>query len=172
MPAFSEFAHLLRDFLSVELASAIESAPTPSLGEGSIHKPMLPLLSGGVGDHLVDVSASRQMECLSALWLVAGDIHRSHSISQDLPSRDGSFLHGIMHRREGDFGNSKYWFRKIGQHPALEVISQHSDGVYLDPFEFVDSCELAARSGNADQIKSCELAQWVEWQAVMMWLCS
>ncbi|OYP36844.1 hypothetical protein [Rhodopirellula sp. MGV] len=173
MPEFSDFAHSLRDAMSIEMVSAIESAPMPSLGEGSIHKPMLPLLSGGVGDHLIGVAPGRQMECLSGLWLVAGDIHRSHSISQDLPSREGSFWHGIMHRREGDFGNSKYWFRKVGQHPVLEQIAHQSDGVYTDPYDFVDRCEDAVSgAGDPAEVKACELGQWIEWQALMMWLCS
>ncbi|MCD0462582.1 hypothetical protein [Roseiconus lacunae] len=171
MPEFSDFAHSLRDSFSMELVSAIESAPVPSLGEGTIHKPLLPLLSVGVGDHLIDVAASRQMECMSGLWLVAGDIHRSHSISQDLPSREGSFLHGIMHRREGDYGNSKYWFRKVGQHPTLEQIEIETGGRYCDPYDFIDHCEQAARSGRKEQIQACEEDQWIEWQSLMLWLC-
>ncbi|KAA5538558.1 hypothetical protein FYK55_27450 [Roseiconus nitratireducens] len=166
MPAFSEFAQSLADVLSSELRSAIESAPLPPLDEGTRHPPLMPLLTGGIGDHLTDVRPARQMEILSGMWLVAGDIHQSHSISQDLPSKEGSFLHGIMHRREHDFGNSKYWFRRVGSHPVFEQIRSETDGHYSDPFDFVDQCQQASGA----EVDACIDSQWVEWQALMLFL--
>ncbi|MCO8123054.1 hypothetical protein NHH03_15005 [Stieleria sp. TO1_6] len=170
MPEFAEFAKPLAQSLSTELRSAIQSAPLPPLGEGSRHAPLVPLLTGGIGDHLTGVAAGRQMECLSGFWLVAGDIHQSHSISQDLGSAEGSFLHGIMHRREGDFGNAKYWFRRVGGHPVLEQLPDLTAGVYENASGFVDQCQSALQSDDADQIDRCTNAQWVEWQALMQWL--
>ena len=166
MPEFAEFAISLADSFSTELRHAVEEAPLPPLGEGKLHRPLSPLLVGGIGDHLVGVAASRQMECLSGLWLVAGDIHRSHDLSQDLPSAEGSFLHGIMHRREGDFGNSKYWFRRVGSHPVFEQIDHETGGAYGDPFDFVDRCQQAS----GDDVDACVQAQWVEWQSLMAYL--
>ena len=163
MPAFDEFAGFLASSFSTELRSAVESTPMAPLGEGSVHATLKPLLTGGIGDHLTDVAPSRQMEILSGLWLVAGDIHASHSISQDLPSAEGSFLHGIMHRREGDFGNAKYWFRRVGSHSVFEQIAHESDGHYSDPFDFVDACAAA----KGDDVIACQRSQWVEWQALM-----
>ena len=49
--------------------------------------------------------------CLSGLWLWFDFLDESHSLSQDIHTVEGSFWHGIMHRREGDFANAKYWFR-------------------------------------------------------------
>ena len=164
MPEFSEFSSSLTDSFSAELTAAIGSAPLPALDEGSaVHGPLKTLLQGGIGDHLIDVSPTRQMELLSALWLGAGDIHLSHSISQDLPSAEGSFLHGIMHRREGDFGNAKYWFRRVGAHPVFQQIAELTDGHYSDPFDFVDHCQRAWAEGQADL---CMESQWAEWQAL------
>ena len=161
MPALSEFAQSLTDHLSTELCAAIQAAPLPPLGDGSTVSSFLPLLEGGIGDHLNEVPASRQMEILSGMWLLAGDIHRSHSISQDLPSAEGSFLHGIMHRREGDFGNSKYWFRRVGSHPVFAQIETETNGHYADPFDFVDQCQ----SASGEEIGRCIESQWIEWQA-------
>lgn len=50
--------------------------------------------------------------CVSAVWLFQGFLDESHLISQEIHSGEGSYLHGIMHRREGDYSNAKYWFRK------------------------------------------------------------
>lgn len=166
MPEFNDFARPLTELLSTELRSALENAPLPSLGEGDFYPPLKPLLTGGIGDHLDGLAASRQMEFLSGLWLVAGDIHASHSISQDLSSAEGSFLHGIMHRREGDFGNAKYWFRRVGSHPIFEQIESETEGHYGDPTAFVDECERA----NGVEIPKCEQSQWIEWQALMTYL--
>ncbi|SVE48716.1 uncharacterized protein METZ01_LOCUS501570, partial [marine metagenome] len=57
----------------------------------------------------------------SALWLYVDDLDRSHTCSQSIDDTTGSYWHGIMHRREGDFSNSHYWFRKVGNHPAMAL---------------------------------------------------
>src|SRR4029079_6033740 len=54
--------------------------------------------------------------CLAGLWLVYDFLDESHRISQDIDTSTGSFWHGVMHRREGDFSNGKYWFRRVGSH--------------------------------------------------------
>ena len=65
----------------------------------------------GVVDH--DMAAC----CLSALWLRNDFLDESHQISQSIETATGSYWHGIMHRREPDFSNAKYWFRRVGSHP-------------------------------------------------------
>lgn len=171
MPDFNEFSEPLTQTFSAELLSAILSAPLPPLDLGQIHSPLRPLLTGGIGDHLSGVAPSRQMEVLSGLWLVAGDCHQSHAISQDLSSPEGSFLHGIMHRREGDFGNAKYWFRRVGKHPVFDQIHQQSDGHYTSGFDFVDVCEAATSDRcEPDGIERAMQSQWVEWQVLMAWI--
>ena len=59
--------------------------------------------------------AADELAFNSALYLAAGALDQSHSISQDLHTPLGSYLHGIMHRREHDFSNANYWFRQAGQ---------------------------------------------------------
>ncbi len=62
---------------------------------------------------------SNRPELCSALWLYVDDLERSHTISQSIDGATGSYWHGIMHRREGDFGNSRYWHRRATGHPLL-----------------------------------------------------
>ena len=60
---------------------------------------------------------------LAGLWLYFDFLDESHTISQSLSSDTGSFWHAIMHRREGDFSNSKYWYARCQAHPALPVMA-------------------------------------------------
>src|SRR5438046_2656465 len=52
-------------------------------------------------------------DCLrAALWLLADNLHESHTICQNIPTIYGSAWHALLHRREADFSNSKYWWRR------------------------------------------------------------
>lgn len=118
--------------------------------------------------------------CLSALWLHHDYLDESHTISQDIPTSTGSYWHAIMHRREGDFGNSAYWFRRVGNHPVFAQLGeeaqtwQQSEGNLLpklplstngdwDPFTFGELCEGAVRKRNAFE-DQCRQLQQLEWR--------
>lgn len=58
-------------------------------------------------------------DLIAGLWLYVDDLERSHTVSQSVEDATGSYWHGIMHRREGDFGNSRYWHRRAAGHPLL-----------------------------------------------------
>ena len=118
--------------------------------------------------------------CLSGLWLRFDFLDRSHTISQEIHTSTGSFWHGIMHRREPDWSNAKYWFHKTGEHEIfpdlLSAAKQCGAKLELpapakvllnsatwDPFAFVDLCETAHRQ--ASQLTSfCQRVQLAEWQ--------
>lgn len=121
-------------------------------------------------------AASRAL--IRALILLWHDhLDASHTISQSIEKPDGSLLHAIMHRREPDYWNSKYWWRRVGKHPcfgeiekrvaillesrnARELLSKivaHGD---WDPFAFVDLCEAAA--GEAKSSERVQLLREVQ----------
>ena len=124
----------------------------------------------------------RQMAqaALSGLWLLHGFLDESHTISQDIPSSTGSYWHGIMHRREPDYSNAKYWFRKVGDHPvfpdvliaAVEIIENAGDDVdphimdvckadCWDPFQFIDLCASAANRPSMElHLRQIAQAEW------------
>lgn len=139
-------------------------------------------------------SAELAPAAIAGLWLLVGEIDLSHDISQTLESSTGSYWHGIMHRREGDFGNAKYWMRRASGHPAIKELASHIASVagenaiaVLAPqptytvigrgltdsdslaTSLVDLCQLAVESQPAVERKpefysELQLIYWWEWQ--------
>ncbi len=60
---------------------------------------------------------------LGAVALLYHDHHNeAHDLVQDLTDSDGCLVHAILHRREPDFWNARYWFRRAGDHPVYRVV--------------------------------------------------
>jgi hypothetical protein len=97
--------------------------------------------------------------CHAGLWLYHDYLDESHTISQEVETPTGSFWHAVMHRREPDPSNSKYWWRRVGNHPVLARLE------YGDPVAFVDRCERARGKGNAEEAE-CKRLQLAEWHAL------
>jgi len=89
----------------------------------------------------------------AGLWLYVDELDRSHTISQDLKDPTGSYWHGIMHRREGDFSNSHYWFHKTGKHPAMALLESY------DGHGLVDAAE-AAYPQNLEAVVRRQREEW------------
>lgn len=126
--------------------------------------------------------------CLAGAWLLADDLDASHQVSQQYETPTGSYWHGIMHRREGDFQNSKYWFRRVGQHPVFEPLAVAAQQLVLaaepsntrdkllsmtgwDPYLFVDlcaTCEQGRSTSSAEVLLCREIAQ-AEWELLFAW---
>lgn len=58
-----------------------------------------------------------------ALWHDArGDWEGAHNCAQEVNTRDGSWVHAYLHRKEGDLGNAGYWYARAGKSlPAASV---------------------------------------------------
>jgi len=117
---------------------------------------------------------------LSGIWLYHNYLGESHQISQKIETPTGCFWHGIMHRRELDYSNSKYWFRRVGAHPVFEDLRTAAaklaselgtdkpaaylkDQIVWDAFAFGDLCEDVLR-GVAKDEALCREIQQREWE--------
>lgn len=62
----------------------------------------------------------------AALHLWNDGLEAAHGLVQELHSATGSALHGIVHRREGDYDNARYWFVRAGDHPAYHSLQSRA----------------------------------------------
>jgi hypothetical protein len=103
----------------------------------------------------------RSEELIRGLALLWHDHHEpAHAIAQAIENADDSLLHAILHRREPDYGNATYWFRRVGKHPCFPAIAkrvtelleqQKTNGLLKqliqggewDAFAFIKECETA-----------------------------
>jgi hypothetical protein len=166
------------------VAALVKDAKTNALGPAKPEVALRDTLAGLTPEALVAprplVSRSMAQACLAGLWLRYDFLDESHRISQEIDNPTGSFWHGIMHRREGDFGNAKYWFRRVGEHPIFDELAAAAaplaadspptdaarfliDGKTWNPFKFVDLCESA--SGKSPSLAPlCMAIQEREWE--------
>lgn len=118
-------------------------------------------------------------------------LDESHQLSQSIEGRGenqlGDYWHAIMHRREPDYSNAKYWFRQIGPHAIFRELRQKADAVLekcaareaskwrerlqansrWDPFAFVDLCQACAGDEETDLAIAARRVQQAEMGLLM-----
>ncbi len=164
------------------LAELLREERLPPLGPGSPNRAARPRLEAFAPEQAFAPHRVRDRvmarACHAALWLYHDFLDESHALSQEIATPTGSYWHGIMHRREPDFGNAAYWFRRVGSHPVFAPLrsaaaelagEQPGPAAFLrtqpawDPFAFVDLCE-ASLSGRAPCEALCRQVQLCEWR--------
>lgn len=60
----------------------------------------------------------------AGLWLLFDCMSESHDLSQKIATPSGSYWHAILHRREPDASNAKYWIARVGEHPVAPELLQ------------------------------------------------
>lgn len=166
------------------VAELLSEESLPELGPGQANQAMATKLRQLTTKDLFagQTIVNRNMAdcCVSGLWLWHDFLDESHTLSQAIETPAGSYWHGIMHRREPDYFNAKYWFRRVGQHaifPALaeqavQLASVHPcdapasflrDGKQWDPYAFIDLCEAIANGKSQSKLLAQHVAR-VEWK--------
>ncbi len=119
---------------------------------------------------LVEVTALK-----AGLLQIHDALDESHSHSQSIEGQgryqNGDYWHAIMHRREPDYSNAKYWFRHVGTHPIFDELAEFAQNVDTnsffersdwDPFAFVDMCQQAEKKRDSDLTSTAEQIQYQE----------
>lgn len=151
------------------LLAAIDASPMPGLDGG----PKSSATAEWIRANSAEVDALGKLS-EAGLWLLAGELEQSHSISQGIDSAEGSYWHGIMHRREGDFGNAKYWFRRVGEHPVMDSLRiQVQDQRDALSTEFPVEDLLTANSLADAVVDACQkgVGDREGWQADLQMVC-
>jgi hypothetical protein len=177
----------VRSFFAVypQLRQALScEPPLAELGPGAPREELRPRLAAL---DLAAIFPHRQVRdealarcCLSGLWLAYDFLDESHALSQEIHTPEGSYWHGIMHRREPDYSNAKYWFARVPSHPIYDSVAAAAREVCAaegeadpaadflarrqpwSPAAFVDLCAAIAsgKATCAPLARKVALAEW------------
>lgn len=121
------------------------------------------------------------------LWLRVGIIEPAHEIVQNGSTPLASYLHGVVHRLEADYWNSKYWFRQVNDKRLLQSLSKaivdnvEEEGLSeiamslnvirdstFSPAEFVSAHEHLSKPTNRESAhaEAAERIAWIEWESL------
>jgi hypothetical protein len=139
-------------------------------------------------------SPAEALSVKAGLYLMHDYLDESHEISQEADrlgrNTSAPYWHGIMHRREPDYDNARYWFRRVGDHPIFpsigrevsDLLSDHNfaarvrfPGVldrrgHWDPMAFIDLCEQCGTNWD-ERAQTAARLQEVEMRALLEYTC-
>lgn len=127
----------------------------------------------------------------AGLFCIHDYLDESHAFSQSVQNeglnRAGDYWHYIMHRREPDYSNAKYWSRAVGKHPLLDILPEFARPLF-DQFQseslaywknkllenkhwslntFVDFCAECETTKDEQLDKLAQYIQWIEMQLLL-----
>jgi hypothetical protein len=67
---------------------------------------------------------------LAALWWVKkGDWEKAHAVAQADGTKNGAWVHGHLHRVEGDLDNAGYWYGQAGRARCQRPLDEEWDEI-------------------------------------------
>lgn len=145
------------------------------------------VLAGSGTEWLPKVVSAVDVTALKAGLLLMHDfMDESHGAAQSIEGqgagRLGDYWHAILHRREPDYTNAKYWFRQIGTQSLFGELARRADQVLTattsaavqewrqrlgcperwNPLAFVDLCEAAQQERGTDLTAVAQTLQRLE----------
>ena len=132
-------------------------------------------------DALAGAKEAPSPAVMGGLYLYFDLLEPAHKIALGIDTTTGSFLHGIMHRRQPDDDNSAYWFRRVGDHPVLKALAAPArahilaagdsalardlfSGPFWDPFAFIKASSEARQTGSPERVTLLAGLQLLEWR--------
>ncbi len=174
--------NMLMEFKGLFTAGLPELGPGPRIGVSSAEK-LNEALDRLLQGNKLPRNTQELIRGLILLW--HDQMEPAHEIAQAIENPDGSFLHGILHRREPDYGNATYWFRRVGRHKCFPEIARRAGEVLKaqnntalqeqlirngewDAFGFINACEKAAAKNPADSgVKILREMQGIESEVLL-----
>ena len=129
--------------------------------------PAPPLVPSGVWDAQIAQTLQKARAqnaapdtVIAALHLLNDDLDAAHPLVQDDPSQTGSYLHYLVHRREGDWSNARYWAAQTGNHPVFVCLSHTFGTGTWSASALVSEMQEAARlpKNDPDYLSACALS--------------
>jgi hypothetical protein len=69
-------------------------------------------------------------ESLKAMWYDGkGNWEEAHNVAQEINTREGSWIHAYLHRKEGDIGNAAYWYHRAGQQVCKTSLDEEWEAI-------------------------------------------
>lgn len=170
-----------------ELARFFQTPEPPELGPGprSGVQPETKLdqaLDKALQGLTLSADDQQLIRALVLLW--HDHLEAAHVIAQGIENADGSYVHAIMHRREPDFSNAAYWFRRVGTHPVFDPLRKKVaelaegkkesplqnlvSGRAWDPYAFIKECERVKPDSLPDS--HLRQVQRIEFEELLSWL--
>jgi hypothetical protein len=198
---------LLQPVDDAELMAFATAAANGILSDGSIStdSPLPELVPPGNSEgsawlvEYLEASVGRRFGCAvksepdgialaAGVWQMNGFLDRSHELAQSIEgkgrNRAGDYWHAIMHRREPDYSNAKYWFRRVGRHDIHPFLARDADDILAacgsvdaprwrskltekgqqkwNALAFVDLCEYITNGHDAELSQAARQIQFIE----------
>ena len=107
----------------------------------------------------------------AALYLLNDDIHSAHMIAQEGEGNQAlDYVHMMLHRREGDFWNSRCWVDLV-KHPLMVELWGKNSGELEEAREhakdFVNRVEAASKGKDSADEQELKQLQFKEFKAAI-----